>query len=191
MKLSPMRYKDYSWPHNPRVCQIEQKRKIASVKLPFGDFTMQDLGRTYRVIRGEGEFSGEGAYDEFKKLEEVFRLSGSGILVHPVFEVTRAHFVSLSLRQEPKSDYVAYSFEFWEDGENASFEDVTAKYTPGNAKPGKSGTKKTYIARYGDTMWGIAIKHGLTLTELVALNPQVSDPNILYVGDVITVGEMV
>ena len=44
---------------------------------------MQDLGLTYRVMRGEGEFVGKDAYAEFKKLACVFYQGGAGILVHP------------------------------------------------------------------------------------------------------------
>ena len=56
-----MRYKDYVWPHNPRVYSIDYERKMAVNKVPFGTYHLQDLGRTRRVMRGEGEFAGEGA----------------------------------------------------------------------------------------------------------------------------------
>ena len=39
----------------------------------------------------------------------------------------------------------------------------------------------------GDTMWKISKKYGLTLQALIALNPQVKDPNWIYVGDKIRV----
>ena len=72
MILSPMRYKSYTWPHNPRVYSIDYQRVMAVHKVPFGGYQLQDLGLTRRVMKGEGEFSGEGAYDEFKKLACVF-----------------------------------------------------------------------------------------------------------------------
>ena len=31
-----MRYKDYVWPHNPRVYSIDYERKMAVNKVPFG-----------------------------------------------------------------------------------------------------------------------------------------------------------
>lgn len=37
------------------------------------------------------------------------------MLVHPVWRTDRAYFVSLSVMEEPKPDYVRYSFAFWED----------------------------------------------------------------------------
>ena len=38
-----MRYKDYVWPHNPRVYSIDYERKMAVNKVPFGTYHLQDL----------------------------------------------------------------------------------------------------------------------------------------------------
>ena len=73
-----MQYKDYIWPHNPRTYTISYERKVAVHKVPFGRYAMQDLGLGRRVMRGEGEFYGEGAYEEFKKLASVFYHGGPG-----------------------------------------------------------------------------------------------------------------
>lgn len=54
MDLSPMRYKSYTWPHNPRVYSIDYERKMAVHKTPFGLFRLQDLGRTTESWRGRG-----------------------------------------------------------------------------------------------------------------------------------------
>ena len=81
MRLASMRYKDYVWPHNPRVYTIEYKRTMGARKVPFGRYHLQDLGPAQRVMRGEGEFVGEGAYGEFKKLATVFYAGGPGLLV--------------------------------------------------------------------------------------------------------------
>ena len=114
MKLAAMRYKDYVWPHNPRTYTIDYQRNVTVQKVPFGRYHLQDLGLTRRVMRGEGEFAGEGAYDEFKRLASVFYLPGPGPLIHPVWQAAEVYFVALSLQQEPRADYVAYSFTFWE-----------------------------------------------------------------------------
>ena len=83
MRLTAMRYKTYTWPHNPRTYTIDYERKMAVHKVPFGGYQLQDLGLTRRIMRGEGEFVGEGAYQEFKKLASVFYDPGPGVLVHP------------------------------------------------------------------------------------------------------------
>ena len=53
MVLSPMRYKNFVWPHNPRVYSIDFTRHVAAKKVPFGDYILQDLGLGHRVLRGE------------------------------------------------------------------------------------------------------------------------------------------
>ena len=85
MLLKPMRYKDYTWPHNPETYAVEYRRQVAAHKVPLGGFCLQDLGRTYRILRGEGTFAGKGAYEEFRTLAEVFDQTGPGLLVHPVW----------------------------------------------------------------------------------------------------------
>lgn len=89
MRLTPMRYKDYIWPSNPGSYRISFRRVVAEHKLPFGRSVTQDLGQVCRVLEGEGEFAGEGAYEEFKRLATVFYGGGAGVLVHPVWMTTR------------------------------------------------------------------------------------------------------
>lgn len=184
--LSPMRYKDYTWPHNPRVYEIRFERQMAVHKVPFGQYMLQAMGRTNRILRGEGEFVGPGAYDEFKKLATVFYEDTPGLLTHPVWQISNAYLVHLRLRQEPTENYVAYSFEFWE-----SYDEYKrgATLVASAAKPEENGSdvqtaqEQWYTAVYGDCLWNIARAHDMTLQALLALNPQIKNPNILYVGD--------
>ena len=54
MKLAPMRFKDYVWPHNPRVYSIEYRRRVVSHAVPFGLYVLQNMGRNNRIFKGEG-----------------------------------------------------------------------------------------------------------------------------------------
>ena len=180
MKLAPMRYKNYVWPHNPRIYEITFKRQIAVNKVPFGRYMMTNMGRSFRVLRGEGEFAGEGAYDEFKKLATVFYDETPGALVHPVWQSSNAFFVSLSLKQEPYEDYVSYDFEFWEQcDEYDSAAELIKKPKSENA----AGGATVYTVVSGDTMWAIAKRNGMSLSTLISLNPQIKNPNRIYPGD--------
>ena len=157
MRLTPMRYKDYIWPSNPGSYRISFRRVVAEHKLPFGRSVTQDLGQVCRVLEGEGEFAGEGAYEEFKRLATVFYGGGAGVLVHPVWMTTRAYFTELEVVQEPLPDYVRYRFAFW-----------GARY---------------HTVVQGDTLWAIAARNGTTVRALCALNPQIANPNRIYPGE--------
>ena len=190
MRLTPMRYKDYTWPHNPEVYVVEHQRRLAVHPVPFGQCVIQDLGSSYRVLRGEGVFAGENAYEQFQQLVNVFRESGPGLLVHPVWQTERAWFASLTVTEEPLPDYVRYQFEFWEDW-NGYAEGLT-QVDVGNTSDGDveaavltdPGVETAvYLVKKGDTLWGIAKRYGVSLTALIAANPQIKNPNLIYPGD--------
>lgn len=188
MNLTPMRYKDYTWPHNPKVYSVERQRRLVVHQIPYGRCVIQDLGGMYRVLRGEGVFAGEGAYEQFRKLAAVFQEDGPGLLVHPVWQTERARFASLQVTEEPLPDYVRYRFEFWEDwsGYEGGLTEVDVSETQTNemAESKQENREATvYIVKKGDTLWGIAKRCGVTLTALIEANPQIKNPNLIYPGD--------
>lgn len=241
MNLSTMRYKGFTWPHNPRVYSISFERKAALRKIPFGNYHIQDLGLTRRVMRGEGEFVGEDAYQQFKKLATVFYDNGPGTLIHPLWDTSSAWFMELKLEQEPRPDYVKYGFTFWEDyphyqtglerlgssstvgtlpgsgtestnsgagssgneagsssGGSGSSSNGTGSSGNGAGSPsngtGSSGggyntgaVSSYHIVVKGETMWGIARRYGISLNTLIALNPQIKNPNLIYIGQKVRV----
>ncbi len=191
MILTPMRYKGYTWPHNPRVYSIDYERKMAVNKVPFGLYYLQDLGRTRRVMEGEGEFVGPEAYSQFGQLANVFYEEGPGLLVHPIWQAASAYFISLRVEQEPLPDYVRYSFVFWEEstcysGELQS-ENVSQPGGAASAAPARPVSSSQYRVVQGDTLWDIARKFGLSLESLIALNPQIKNPNLIHPGDEVRV----
>lgn len=185
MLLTPMRYKDYVWPHNPAVYSITFERQVALHKVPFGRYYTQDLGQSCRVMRGEGEFAGPGAYDEFKKLATVFYGGGPGLLIHPVWQVSNAYFTDLRLEQAPLPDYVRYSFTFRERYDGYS-DALTALDSAGSAYAG--GTEAvTHTVVSGDTLWGVAQAYGVALEDLLAVNPGIKNPNLIHVGEQVVI----
>ena len=184
MTLTPMRFKNFVWPHNPRIYSMDYERKMAVSKLPFGRYVLQDLGQTNRIMAGEGEFVGEGAYEQFGRLANAFYDPGPGQLIHPVWQMASAHFVSLRLEQEPRSDYVRYSFVFWEDGEAQG----KVKKVSAVGEESAEGASPVYhtVVR-GDTLWALAGQYGLSLAKLLELNPGMKNPNLIRVGEKVRV----
>jgi len=184
MKLSPMRFKQFIWPHNPRVYSTLCQRNMAVSKIPLGGYHLQNLGQTCRVFRGEGEFTGVGAYDTYKELEAVFREESAGILVHPVWLAVRAWFVSLKLEQEPRSDYVRYSFEFWEASDTGETTGETQRLQSVGVEMRE---ERWHTMGQGETLWLVARQYGLTEEQILALNPAVSNPNLVAAGQEVRV----
>lgn len=179
MNLSPMRFKNYTWPHNPRVYEIAFKRNLACHKVPFGVYVLQNMGRSYRVLSGDGEFVGVGAYDEFRKLATVFYDNSAGVLFHPVWQESLAYFAKLSLKEVPTENYVAYSFEFWESFDQ--YGEVTESGRDGFGEP-----PVNYVTvKPGESFWTLAAIYGVA--KLLELNPRIKNPNDVKSGDIIKV----
>ena len=193
MRLTPMRFKEFTWPHNPEVYTVEYRRRVAVHQIPFGPCVMQELGNAYRVLKGEGVFVGEDAYQRFKELAEVFRQEGPGLLVHPVWPAERAYFAALEAVEEPRPDFVRYRFEFWEDGGGCDgglkeVEEESAGAGSGGPPAGSAdGGEQVHTVRKGDTLWAVAGQYCVELAALLRANPQIKNPNRIYPGEAVKV----
>lgn len=45
-----------------------------------------------------------------------------------------------------------------------------------------------YIVKTGDTLWGIAKFFGTTIESIMKFNPEIEDPNLIYVGQRLLIG---
>lgn len=48
------------------------------------------------------------------------------------------------------------------------------------ASPGSAQTGTTYTVQPGDTMWKIAVKYQIGLSEIIQANPQINNPALIY-----------
>ncbi len=47
--------------------------------------------------------------------------------------------------------------------------------------------QSTYTVQRGDSIWKIAVKHQVGMSEIIAANPQIKNPNLIYPGQKITI----
>lgn len=57
-----------------------------------------------------------------------------------------------------------------------------------NADPLDDGVNVIYTVQKGDTLWKLAKANGVSLNQIIQWNPQIKNPNRIYVGDKIVVG---
>ena len=60
---------------------------------------------------------------------------------------------------------------------------------PASPTPTPAPTPTVYIVKPGDTLSKIATSFGLTVEDLLAVNPQITDPNSIQIGDEIVIPE--
>lgn len=115
--LSPMRYKTFTWPNNPRECKYSASKSYAKHKYPeLAGVEIEDMDGDAVIITGDGEFFGPNAYTNWKNLLAIFNEHGVGEFFHPLYtDIQKALMTKLEMTVEPRQDYVAYTFEFTAD----------------------------------------------------------------------------
>ena len=100
MKLAPLKFKNYTWPHNPATYSMTYTKNTATHSYPFTVYSdVEDLGLAPREVSGEGEFIGPNAYEEFKKK-------------HPDANVTATFFVNGGIfNQNEYNEKISYNVE--------------------------------------------------------------------------------
>ncbi len=156
-----MSYKDYIFPINPSVLKISHGRKIAKHDVPNGCDTVNDMGASYRIISGEGEFCGKNCIDDFLSLKAVMDRGGGGMLYIPSQKPVYAMFEELELIAGDIEGVIRYKFKFTE-----SFE---------------KHCEERFLYCYGsrhDCLWDISHKYGIHIDILAELNPHIKRPDM-------------
>lgn len=113
-------FKDFEWPQNPEYFRQNFVREPVYIRVEDGEPVFSGMGPLKRTITGSGAFVGEAAYRNFRTLIDLCDDKSAGTLRHPVWGEANVYLVELEMAQEPRADYVAYSFKFQEaDSEGA------------------------------------------------------------------------
>lgn len=167
MISAPMRYKGFSWHHNPKKLEIHNGKKTIDLCCPYSHKEVQELCADNCVIKGQGELYGEKCIEQFNKLNTLFSQKGKGVLSVGGLPSIEAYFTKLELLCEPKENIVSYSFEFVECSSKE-----------------KNNTSVNYhIAKDGETLWDISYIYNVPVEELARINPSYKRPDSVSEGD--------
>ena len=204
-KLASIIYKDFNFPYNPETTSYKIDRSYIKHKYPeLSGNELEDFGPNACVITGSGEFFGNDAYINWRKLLKEFKKSGVGSVSHPIFtDVTRGLMTSLQATSEPRPDYIRYSFEIVADTE-PSVDECLGRYisvvtgTSGtdsndSNSSGSSGTSEfVHTVVSGECLSVIcsryASKYGTTISwKKIAEYNNIKNPSLIHPGDKIRI----
>ena len=67
---------------------------------------------------------------------------------------------------------------------------VTAALTSALLTPAAQATGLTHTVARGDTMWKLAVQYQVGTSEIIQANPQVSNPDLIYPGQVLNIPQI-
>ena len=67
---------------------------------------------------------------------------------------------------------------------------LTAALTGALLTPAAHAAGLTHTVARGDTMWKLAVQYQVGTSEIIQANPQVSDPNLIYPGQVLNIPQI-
>lgn len=106
-----MKFKDYTWPNDPQTYR-ETLSRVPKYVTEDGVTSYSGMGSTQRIMTGTGAFFGKTAYENWRELVELAEETTPGELIHPVLGIRYCYLTKLEMLQEPRENYVSYSFEF-------------------------------------------------------------------------------
>lgn len=112
--MDKLSFKTFVWPQNPHTYRETYLREPVYIRNDLGYTVFDSMGDMKRTVTGQGVFFGDTAFESFRTLAALFEEKTTGTLTHPLWGSRLVWFTGLELTQEPKEDYVSYSFTFRE-----------------------------------------------------------------------------
>ena len=173
MKHGTMRFSGLTLHHNPSEIELldvsELSEDLVIGCMPF----VCCNGEKAAVLRGEGVFYGENAFEQYLALRDLYKNGTGGALSVSGIRPFYAFLARLGLKCMPVDDVVEYSFTFIEAPSLVPTENSTAPLF--------------HTAADGQDLWDISGITGVSVDTLVMLNPQLKSPCEVSDGDKIRV----
>ena len=173
MKHGTMRFDGMTLHHNPHTLYVSDSVTVDKEFNAELSAVVKQNGKNPTIVKGEGVFYGENAFEQYLKLKALCEKGSCGILsvsgIYPFY----ALLYDLKLTCKSIENVVEYVFYF-----------VEVPY-------GKEiSTFPQYcIVEENQDLWDISEKHGIAIEKLIACNPQISSLNSVSAGDKIFLSE--
>ena len=99
-------------------------------------------------------------------------------------DLTSCDSLNFPVNEPPLPKRVRKYFKNYKDTSNSEYlDEETLKEDSAEYQP------TTYTVVSGDSLWRIAVKYEIGVAELIASNPQIKNPNLIYVGQKVNIPE--
>lgn len=176
MKHGTLRFMGYTLHHNPNTLEVISSTNISQHNIPNFTAITQNIGNNPIVVKGEGVFYGENAFEQYMELKFLSKSCKAGVLSVSGINPFYAYLSQISLKCTPVDDYIEYTFIFTEANDYFTLENSTAP------------TK--YTVKQGEDLWDISCKLGISVDTLIALNLGLKNTCDVSEGDVIIINDI-
>lgn len=162
MNHALLRFKDVIFERNPAYIEMTGEKRLGEDFIPYGEAQIRELGKTAKIIKSSGSFSGEDKLARCAALQRAFEEKGEGVLFISDMPPTRAFLSSLKLSEKSGSADIFYELVFCEvPRREPECTELSYKYA---------------VCGEGENLWHIGNRCNVKVEALLALNPQIFDP---------------
>lgn len=164
--LWKMSFGEFQFPQNPVKLTIEDEMELSEQVLPYTGTRVQAVAQKKRRASGEAYLTGEDCWQQWEKLQTLYRKKKADTLCLPGQQPFSALFTRLKLLGAAGENLIQYGFTFVEctDVEEILFGGV-------------------FSAQAGESLWDYAERFSKSVDELVQANPQIRDIACLSAGE--------
>lgn len=149
-----MKFKDYTFLSNPSKLEIAASTNVRSKPIFGKSSSVSNVSVNPIIVKGSGEFYGDGAEEGCYYLQHLLRCKCSGILLLPSSGSLTAYLTEFSFSRDACKGGVLYSFTFTEDCSDKE-ESRRFHYT---------------VAADGENAFDIAGRCGVSVSVIMAKN---------------------
>lgn len=176
MKHGILRFMGYTLHHNPHTLEVISSANISQYNIPDFTAVTQNTGNNPTVVKGEGIFYGENAFEQYMELKFISKSCKAGVLSVSGINPFCAYLSHIRLKCTPVDNYVEYAFTFTETTDYLVEENSTAP------------TK--YTVQQGEDLWDISCKLDISIDTLIAFNSRLKNACDVSEGDVISINDI-